>query len=388
MLNRGPVAFPWEEYVSRVDALKSRMAEKTIEILLVTDAANVTYLSGYDANSSYVAQGLIVALDQDEPTIFLRRQDAPAGLYTCYMARGRVLGYPEDLIGNSKANGFDFAADLLKNQFKGRRLGLELSSISAFNAEKLRTILPNHEIVDASGMATWLRIVKSGRELDVMRQAARITDLAMRKAVDVIRPGVRQCDAAAEITATLIRGTPDFGGQNGNFPLIASGVKTGTSHLTWDDTLFERNTHVAMELGGFRHSYAAGLMRTIALGKPSERLVRLYDGMLAGLEAALETARPGAACSSVATAFGAEVEKAGFLKDSRCGYPIGINWLESSASLRTDDPTVLQPNMTFHLMLGMWVEEDFGATLSETICITDTGCDALCSIERTLFVND
>ncbi len=106
------------------------------------------------------------------------------------------------------------------------------------------------------------------------------------------------------------------------------------------------------------------------------------------MEAAFAAIRPGALCEDVASAFGKETERRGFVKDSRCGYPIGIDWLEPSASLRIGDKTELRPNMTFHLMLGMWVEDDFGCVLSKTFRVTDGGAETFARTPRELFIVD
>ena len=108
--------------------------------------------------------------------------------------------------------------------------------------------------------------------------------------------------------------------------------------------------------------------------------------MVEGCNAALAIVKPGVTCGEVARAYCDTIEKGGYTKDSRCGYPIGIDWLEPSCSLRTDDPTVMTENMAFHLMLGTWIEDDFGAVISETIVVTPTGCDVLSKTPRQLIV--
>ena len=93
-----------------------------------------------------------------------------------------------------------------------------------------------------------------------------------------------------------------------------------------------------------------------------------------GLHAALDAARPGAACEEVEAAWRRVITRAGYEKRSRIGYSIGLNyppdWGEQSASLRAGDRTVLEPNMCFHLMLGMWME-GWGFELSETFRVTE-----------------
>jgi Xaa-Pro aminopeptidase len=196
---------------------------------------------------------------------------------------------------------------------------------------------------------------------------------------------VREADAVAEIMGTLVRGA---GGKPGTGiqPLnLCSSPRTGTSHIPWSEDAFREGSQINLELGGERYGYVAPIMRTFSIGAPSERLRSMHEAEAAGLEAALDAVQPGVTCGEVAEAFNRTIEKLGFKKESRCGYSIGINWLEPTASLKEGDTTELKPNMAFHLMLGNWVDEDFGYVISESIRVTESGVEALTSAPRELF---
>jgi Xaa-Pro dipeptidase len=79
----------------------------------------------------------------------------------------------------------------------------------------------------------------------------------------------------------------------------------------------------------------------------------------------------------------------GLVKPSRVGYSFGLNyvpdWGEHTISLRPGDKTVLKPNMTLHLMPGIWMDE-FGFECSEPIRVTDNGCETFVNFPRKLFV--
>ena len=85
------------------------------------------------------------------------------------------------------------------------------------------------------------------------------------------------------------------------------------------------------------------------------------------------------------------LKRHGIEKDSRCGYPIGLNyppdWGERTISFRRGDETVLEPGMIFHLMPGLWCA-DWGMEITESIAITGTGVDTLTSYPRRLFVKE
>ncbi|OLE72344.1 MAG: hypothetical protein AUG05_05375 [Actinobacteria bacterium 13_1_20CM_2_66_18] len=110
-----------------------------------------------------------------------------------------------------------------------------------------------------------------------------------------------------------------------------------------------------------------------------------------GMAAALATVKPGALCQDVEAAWRQTINRAGFSKPSRIGYSIGLNyppnWADHTASLRQNDTTVLEPNMTFHLMLGMWME-GWGFELSDTFRVTETGHEVLADFPRQLFVKE
>ncbi|WFU62624.1 M24 family metallopeptidase [Bradyrhizobium brasilense] len=386
-ISKGPQAFPRTEFLRRLAAAKSEMKRREIDALIVSDTYNITYLTGYTANSGYVPQALVVSLHEEEPTFILRRQDAPAAIHQTFMDRDRITGYPEALIGNPTMDGYDTVIDFISEiGLANRGIGLELRGLSAKAAEKFGTRLPKAKIVDCTNVVTWIRIVKSDLEISVMREAAAISDAAIMRAAEVIRPGVREADVIAEIMGALARGANGKPGTT-RFPNVSlcSSPRTGTPHISWSEDVFRDGSQINLELGGVRHGYCAGIMRTFSIGAPSERLRRVHEAEMEGLEAALDAVRPGSTCSDVANAFNRTIEKHGLKKDSRCGYAHGIGWLEPTASLQDGDMTELKPNMTFHLMLGNWIDEDFGYVISETFRVAESGVEVLTKAPRKLF---
>jgi ectoine hydrolase len=387
-LPKAEAVFPPYEYPSRLAAVKQRMAERGIDALLLSDFPGIVYLTGYTGDSAYVPQILLVDQNDDAPIFLCRRMDAPGAYHQSWMPDGHVIGYPESYVGAPDRNGFDFAAAHLRPKLSNRRVGAELGTLSRANEERLKNGLGHSNILDATGLVGSVRIVKSDAEIIVMRQAAAITDAAFERARVLVRSGTRENDLAAEIMAALARGAGGYGGTYIQPPLICSGPRIGTPHITWTEDIYRPGMQVNIELGAARHRYVSALMRTFHVGPPPARLVEMHNIHREGLEAALAAMRPGAECADVARAFNTTIAKHGITKESRCGYSIGIGWMEGSASLMEADHTILQPNMTFHLMLGNWIDDDFGYVISETLRVTETGHEAFSKIPRELFVAD
>ncbi|WP_024520839.1 Xaa-Pro peptidase family protein [Bradyrhizobium sp. Tv2a-2] len=388
-ISKGIQLFPRSEYLRRLAAVKAEMARREIDALVVSNPSNIAYLTGHTAYSSYVPQGVVVSVHEEEPTFIVRHMDALAAFHESFLGQRNVIGYPENLIANPDRDGYDVIIDFLHDLgLANRGVGLELGSLTLKTGqahEKFRARMPQARIVDCSRAVDWIRIVKSDLEISIMREAAAIASGAIMRAAEVIRPSIREADAAAEIIGALVRGANGKPGTAVTDFCMCSTPRTGTAHIRWSEDVFRDDSQVNLELGAVRHGYTAALSRTFIIGAPSDQLRRLHEAEITGLEAALDTVRPGATCSEVANAFYHAIEKLGFRKESRCGYPIGIDWSEPTASLRDGDLTVLQPNMTFHLMLGNWIDEKLGYVISETFRVTEVGVEVLTNVPRKLF---
>jgi Xaa-Pro dipeptidase len=380
-------AFERAEYLERLAKVKQRMHDAGIDLLMVSDDANMCYTSGYDASSGYVPQAILIPIDEEEPYWIGRAQDAACAFYTVFMDPDKIIGYPESFIGNPANHPYIFFADLFREHgWDGKRIGIEDLSMS--DHRELQKRLPNATLIDAGDLVGYVRLVKSDNEVEYMRQAGQISDLAMQTAVDVIAEGVRENDASAEIMRTLIRGTEQFGGGNPGGLNICKGARASAPHLPWSDEPFLKGEMVNLELGGFRHRYACGLSRTIAIGEPPAKLVELHKVVIEAMDKGLDTARVGATCEEIEAAWQSVVRPSGFVKDSRIGYSIGIDWLETAASLQPGDKTVLEPNMTFHMMQGMWME-GWGYVMSGVFRIMPNGGpEVLTSFPRELFIKN
>ncbi|MCC8960264.1 aminopeptidase P family protein [Bradyrhizobium sp. Pear77] len=383
---KGSQAFPRSEYLRRVSAVKSEMERREVDALVVTNPANITYLSGYTSKSGYVPQALVVSASDEEPTFVTRRMDAPAAIHQMFVDRSRVIGYPEALIANPERDGYDAIIDfILDKGLAHKGIGLEAKLLSAATEEKFRSRAGQAKLVDFTNVVAWIRGVKSDLEIAVMRESAAIADAGMLRAKEVIRPGVREADAAAEIIATLVRGANGKPGTDVTSFFLCASPRTSTCHIRWTEDVFQQGSQINLEFGGVRHGYVSALMRTMSIGKPSDRLRRIHEGEVAGLEAALSAVKPGARCGDVAAAFNATLKKHGFEKESRCGYAMGIDWTEPTASLKEGDSTILKPNMTFHLMLGNWIDEEFGYVISETFRVTESRAESFTKLPREIF---
>ncbi|WHY73681.1 M24 family metallopeptidase [Fictibacillus enclensis] len=389
------MSFGTTEYQERIVKTKQRMVEKGIEVLLITDPANMNYLSGYDGWSFYVHQMLIVIDDEDQPIWIGRNQDTNGAKATSWLYHENLIPYPDDYVQSDTKHPMDFVADILKQIGQDKRaVGVEMDNyyFTAKCYEQLRKGLPSAEFKDATLLVNWIRLIKSDTEIQYMKRAATIVEKAMMDGIGMINEGVRECDVAAKIFHTQITGTKEFGGDYPAIvPLLPSGEKTSTPHLTWTDDRYKKGESVILELAGCYKRYHSPLARTVNIGQPSERLQSLSGIVVEGLNACLDMIKPGIACEEIEETWRKTIHKSGIVKESRLGYAMGLNyppdWGEHTASIRKGDKTILQPNMTFHLIPGIWLDQ-YGFEASEALRVTATGCETFASLPRQLVIKE
>lgn len=385
--------FSIKEYQDRLIRTKQKMSEEGIEVLLITNPSNMYYISGYNAWSFYVHQMLVVMVDEPMPIWIGREMDANSARITTWLDEEHIIPYPDDYVQSHVKHPKEFAANILKEIGQANRIiGVEMEThyFSANSYEKLKAALPNASFKDASQLVNWVRVIKSEQEITYMKRAAAIVEKAMQAGYDTIDVGVRECDVAANIYHAQVSGTKEFGGDYPAIvPMMPSGDKTSSPHLTWTETRYKQNDPVILEIAGCYKRYHAPLARTMVLGTPAQKMLDLSQAVQEALQETLLTIKPGITAEEIEHVWSSHIKKRGYYKSSRFGYSIGLSyppdWGEHTISLRPGDKTVIKPNMTFHLIPGFWFD-DWGVEISESIRITNNGCETLANFPRDLYV--
>jgi ectoine hydrolase len=386
--------FSRTEYLDRIKRTKTAMADRGMDLLVVCDPANMNYLTGYDGWSFYVPQAVLVVDDQEEPVWIGRNMDRNGAIHTAFIHPDNMIGYPDDYVQSPVKHPMNFVADVIKQKgWDKKTIGVETDAYyyTARSDAELKKTLGKDTLADANLLVNWVRIIKSEAEIALMGQAGKIAEKVMATALANLVPGKRECDAVAAVLQAQASGTRQFGGDYPAIvPMMPTGEKTSAPHLTWTDDPYQANQAVNLELAGCRHRYHCPIARTAFLGpNPPQKLSDLADITVEGLNLTLDTIRPGMTGEDVERVWREHIAKKGFEKESRIGYSMGLNyppdWGEHTASLRPGDKTVLAPGMTFHMILGMWMD-NFGFECSESFRVTDTGARTFATFDRKLFV--
>ncbi|MQQ07542.1 M24 family metallopeptidase [Epibacterium sp. SM1979] len=387
--------FDQTEYQRRLEKTRTAMIQSGLDAIFVTDPSNQAWLTGYDGWSFYVHQGVLLTL-QGEPVWWGRHMDMMGGRRTCWMSHVNIIGYGDHFVQSTEIHPMQDLAKHIQARGLGKaRIGVEMENYyySAKAHAVLTEALPDAELADATALVNWQRLVKSADEVGFIRKAAAISDKVMQTAIERAAPGVRKNDVVADIMHAGITGVgDDWGDYPAIVPLTPSGIDATAAHLTWNGAPMRAGEATFFELSGCYRRYHAPLCRTVFLGRPSDDMLRAEEAQLEGIAAGLDVARAGNRTCDIANAFMAVLAKHGIKRSGRMGYPVGLSyppdWGERTASIRSEDTTVLEPGMVFHFMPALWMDS-WGLETTETILISETGAaEPLSKIDRKLFVKD
>jgi len=380
------------EYTERHLKTRNAMAQKGIDLLIVSDPSNMCWLTGFDGWSFYVHQCVVIGTG-GQLFWFGRGIDTPTALLTTDLQQQDIVAYDDKYVQSPDIHPMEYLAEILQQRgLNNCRIGVEKDNyyFSARAMESLYAALPGTKFIDATALVNWSRAIKSAQEIEYMRRAGSVIEKVYERIMEVAEPGMRKNDLVAEIQHATIKGTDEyFGDYPAIVPLIGVGDEASACHLTWDGNQIEADSGMCMELAGAHARYHCPCSRTLYFGEPTQKYRDVENVILECIDTTLEMFKPGNTCGEVAATFFDTLQKNGYEKDNRCGYPIGLSyppdWGERTMSLRKTDNTVLNNGMTFHFMPGLWFE-DWGFEITESIVVTDNGAECLSSVPRQLLV--
>lgn len=378
--------FSAEEFAGRVAAVRAEMRERDLAALLVTSPENVYYLVGL-SHQGYFAFTLLVLPRDGTPLLVARSMER---ITIEHQAPGvRHVGFED-----GEDPGLATVRALREEGLEQGRLGMEEDHMFFPPTvwREIREGLPGAEWVDASGLVDGFRFVKSPGEVACVRAAARVSDVAMRAAIETTGVGVNEQEVAAETYRAMILAGGEYPGFT---PLIRSFEMLGEEHSTWRDRRLRPGDALFVELSGCVRRYHAPMSRLIFVGEPPEGAERARRVAVEAMEAVREALRPGALTGRVYEVWQSVVDRGlsgrGFRRH-HCGYSVGIgfppSWVGGSTvvGIRPGGTVRIEEGMVFHLFSWLIGSPAGDFVLSDTALVTSSGAEPLTSASRDLIV--
>ncbi|MBA4026361.1 MAG: hypothetical protein C0482_28785 [Gordonia sp.] len=377
------LSFTRAEYAARLGSVRERMGRDDIGLMIIGNSANQCWLTGYESVMPSAPTLLLVPREGDIEAICADLDVSCVELYSTV----------EVVHVESWHTGRDITAivnDRLRALAPGKtRVGVELGRVDGYSSpgidastyQQLAGALDN-DFIDITLLIPSLRLIKSEKEIDFMRQAGTYTAAGMQAALDCIAEGKTDNDVAA----AFAYGAISAGSESMSIdPQIVTGDRCGyMPFLTHKRIALNAGDTVYLECTGVHNRYNAPLMRSAVIGAPDDTTRTLTDIALAAVEALIGAIKPGRTANDVAQSVAPVVQHLpdGSYFSGTYGYSCGLGlqptWSEYPAYIVEGDDIELAPGMAFHLPIAIWsVSARRGIGFSETIAVTKTGCAVL-----------
>jgi Xaa-Pro aminopeptidase len=378
--NEKHLVFSEDEFRARLQRVRDRMEASGLSCLVVLDAEDIYYLTGFRSWGFFEWQALIVP-STSEPVMVSRALEERMYHDNSWIDSYHAYRDHQDPVAAAAS----IVADVCP---PGEVVGLPDRSryLSADAKQRLQGGLRGVTWVDSTDLIGRIRWIKSPAELDAIRKAGALTSESMRSAVDAAAEGKTENDVIAEWFRYAVGNGSEVPAMG---PYIGTGVRSAFGHSSWENNVLRRGDVIFFEASACINRYSAPLMRTIAIGQPAADIRSLEEASLAGADAAIASIRPGVTAGDVDAAGRTAVRELGmdeFFRH-RMGYSVGIGftkWLDGF-SLRPHEETVLQENMVLHVIPFLSTGRE-AVALSETVRVTATGAERIPRLDRSIFV--
>jgi Xaa-Pro aminopeptidase len=347
---------------------KLRLATKKVgaEALLVTNFHNVTYLTGFTGDDSYLlllATGEVMISDGRYTTQL--KEECP-GLETSIRRPGVTI--LEATLKGLQAAGIG-------------RLAIEAQTMTVSFREELGEKLPKLQIISTSDLVETLRMVKDRDEIAWTRKAITCAESAFEAWRSGLRPEMTEKEAADELDHQLRL----FGAKQSAFPpIVAVGPRAALPHAVPTDRRLGDGELILVDWGASR-LYNSDLTRVILTGRISPKLRRVYEVVLGAQMAAIDAIRPETVAREVDHAARSVIEAAGFGRrfSHGLGHGLGLE-VHEAPKMHAKCEVVLRPGMIVTVEPGVYLPGWGGVRIEDDVLVTRTGREVLTSLPKRL----
>lgn len=351
----------------RGDKLLSQLAEKNIDSAIITSAVNRRYYSGFTGSNGVViltAKGRVLLTDF-RYTIQANRQCA---------------GICEVRQVNRGIGAADVEAVL--KEFGAERVAFEDAALTVSEFEAYKTM--PFELVPDSEAINGGRLVKDAAEIAEMQRAQSIADAAFADLLKVVKVGMTEKEVRNELDYYIRRHGAD---ENSFDTIVGSGPNGALCHAYPGERKLQNGDFVVIDFGARVNGYCSDMTRTIAIGKPCDELLKIYDIVLKAQLKCLDVLRPNMVASELDLTARNFIAENGYGEcfGHSLGHGFGLEIHENPyANSRSQE--LLVPGTTITVEPGIYVEGLGGVRIEDCCVLTEDGYINLCSTTKELII--
>lgn len=263
-------------------------------------------------------------------------------------------------------------------------VGFEKDYLTYSEYRELRKVFKSLHSVSTRDLVESLSSAKEETEISLLRRACGITDRVFEEMLTVVKEGVSELDLSAEISYLHKK----YGAEKDAFePIVVSGVRTSLPHGKPTHKKIRRGDLVTLDLGCSFKGYCSDLTRTIAVGKPSGEVRRVYSVVLDAQRLAIGGARSGISGKELDRVAREHIASEGYGSKfgHGLGHGIGLQVHERPRLSKRSGDTLISGNV-ITVEPGIYLPGRFGVRIEDDVVIREGKCDVLTKSPRGLII--
>jgi Xaa-Pro aminopeptidase len=350
-------------FLLRQTKLREQLASGGLDALLVGHLPNIRYLCGFTGSAGFLLvteAGSVLFTDVRYDT--QAREEVKGA--KVIIARKVVLTALAEWMGKHWKSS------------KGCAVGIEAEHMTVAERKRLADLLPSGlRLRNAPALVERARMVKDDAELALIRAAVQLGATLFDRALEVLRPGVKEAEVAAEMEYAARRA----GAEEMSFPtIIASGARSALPHGRATEQIIAPGGFVVCDFGVILAGYCSDQTRTVWVGATSKEARDAYAAVREAQEAAIAAVRPGVSVGEVDAAARKVLRKAGLGRyfTHSTGHGVGLE-IHEAPRVAAGQKEVLQPGMVITIEPGVYFPGKWGVRIEDMVAVKEGGCEVL-----------
>lgn len=365
----------------RLRTLRATIRESNLDAIALIPGANYHYYTGIHAFVDLLTTILVIPAEgsswADHP-IFLLPGFERNTTESLVPFKADYIPYERHLKGY--AEGFkQLAARITVPE---ATLGVESTAFRYLEIAQMKNADPSIKLSSADDLLMGFRCIKSPDEIECIRKAAQLTEVALEAIAPQVVPGKTERELSARFQIELLKAGADGKGFD---CLVVSGPRAALQHAAPSDRQIQQGDTVLFDVGGTYQGYTADITRTFVVGQASEKIRSIYGVVREANQAAFDAVRPGILASDVDAAARSVIAEAGYGETfiHGTGHGLGLE-VHEPPRIAAGSDVILQPGMVFTIEPGIYISGELGVRIEDDVVVTQDGVERLTGFDYEL----
>jgi len=344
-------------FEKRIKQVRQILAEKNFDAAILAVGANISYLSGFTGEDSWLVvtgRGLCLITDS-RYTLQAKKQCPNCKIYERKVSMVQATAFVLNKLAKIKTVCVEDRMD-----------------VRLFNNLKKKLI---HPLKPISNLVESLRQIKERTEIAAISKAAKIAQTALAKTLHQIRFGITEQQLAGILEFELKK----FGAAASFETIVAFGSNSAMPHYRPANRRLKKVDTILIDFGAKLNGYCCDLTRCFAVGRVNELYRKVYRTVFAAQAAAIKAVKSGQSPKAIDDAAKKIIKSAKlpvFGHGTGHGLGLDVHELPAVSAVSKD---LLQTGNVITMEPAVYLPNKFGIRIEDDMLITEKGCRVLTS---------